>query len=70
MLIEFRTPRSAGGGNHFRFGQHDLFDTAPDLVGLGQRRPRQRIGLHGQAALVKLRQKRGARPRQRDHGDD
>ena len=58
-------PGAARRGHHLGLRHQDLLDAPADLVGLGERRAGQRVGLHRQAALVELRQERGARAGQR-----
>ncbi len=54
VLVVLGAPRSPGGRDDFRLREEDLLDAAPDLVGLGERRARQGVRLHGQAPLVEL----------------
>ena len=64
VLVEFGAAGAARRRDHFGLGQQDLLDAAADLVGLRERGARQRVGLHGQAAFVELRQERRAGARQ------
>ena len=68
VLVELGAPRAPGGRHHLGLGQHDLLDTPSDLVRLRERRAGERIGLDGQAAFMKLRQKGRACAGQRDRG--
>src|SRR5258705_547426 len=54
VLVVLGASRSPGGRDDFRLREEDLLDAAPDLVGLGERRARQGVRLHGQAPLVEL----------------
>ena len=66
VLVELGAAGAARGRDDLRLREQDLLDAPADLVRLGQRRARQRVRLHRQAAFVELRQERRAHPRDRD----
>ena len=61
VLVVIGATSAACRGDHFRLGQQNLFHAAADLVGFGEGGSREGVGLHRQAALVKVWQKRAAR---------
>ena len=67
MLVVFGPSGSPRSRDHLGLRHQDALDTRPDLVGLRQRCSRQRIGLHGEAAFVKVRKERRAGPSQGEH---
>jgi hypothetical protein len=70
VLVELGPSGSAGSGDHFGFGQQDLFDAAPDFVRLRERCPGQRVRLDRQTAFVELGKECRSHPRDRKPGRD
>ena len=70
VLVELRAAGAPRRGDHFRLRQHDLLDASANLVRLGERGARQRVGLDGQRSFMELRQKSRAHPRDRDCGTE
>jgi len=62
VLVQLGAPGAARGRDDLGLSEQNLLDPPADLVGLCERRARQRVGLNRQAAFVKLGQECRAHP--------